>query len=214
MCYVISFRCAVTLNWDAQFMYHNSVNQSVRGNLGVSLLPGAARVWDRYEDRLRNCTLELCPWSVPIPSGALLTSNHRMLSRRRVLSPADTSDSQRLINRPGFSAFPLDRIYYDTTFSLPQQSGGGIMLVKGYRLQMDAFLQTRMASIAPASRAYASGVSPSGVLQNSSLLNLSYWTSNGYNVEDALEYLRAVLRASWMKNSAGDIVLPSSVAYR
>jgi len=190
-------------------MYHNISHNSAKGKLGVSLLPGAVRVWDRSEDTLKSCTLDLCPWSVPIPSvtsiGSLTTEG---------IVPPSVSASRILVNQPGFSAFPLDRLGYDTTFSSPQQAGGGVMMVKGYRFQMETFLQMRTASTTQASRMYSNSMNLTNVLQNLTYFDLSYWTSNGYNALDTLEYLRAVSSASSVVNAAGDIVLPSSPAYR
>ena len=167
---LITRRCAVTLNWDTHFKDHNTsrVASVVRGQLGVALLPGSTRVWDRSVDEVRSCTPTLCPTATP-SSGSQPPANSPPSTLSSVVSasfsdgsaaatggtpplldksgppgaPLQPLPSQngsgrdappppppQLLNQPGFSAFPLDRIFYDTAFSLPQQSGGGVMLIK------------------------------------------------------------------------------------
>lgn len=146
-------RCAVTLNWDAQFKDHNTsrVAPVVRGRLGVAPLPGSTRVWNRGVDAVQGCTPALCPNATPLLSSRVAELPVAELPAPSTLSatagaaaapggppplpgspgpPGAPPQPLQLLNQPGFSAFPLDRIFYDTSFSLPEQSGGGIMLIK------------------------------------------------------------------------------------
>ena len=180
--------CAFTLNWDGQFAQHNNTSVSARvlGNLGVGPLPGSTRIWNRTSDTIADCSsLDVCPLGLALPQSSSERQIASLLQQQQEQnSSGDALAAPLLVNRPGFSAFPLDRVFYDTTFSLPQQSGGGIEMVKAFRSFGDRFLQARQASFASAQQALSQCNLPTlacleQIVANSSNFNVSYWLSFG-----------------------------------
>ncbi|GAX72747.1 hypothetical protein CEUSTIGMA_g203.t1 [Chlamydomonas eustigma] len=221
----LSGRCAVTLNWDMQFYSLNSTSQ-LAGNVGVAPLPGSEEVWIRSSNSLSKCTTDMCPLAQPLYLIPVNASSHQ--SGAGSAPPAPTSLSRQdqanasssgagstlLVNQPGFSVFALDRINYGTTNCLPEQAGGGIMFVQEYRTTFETFLKQRMSSLDTTLGMLFSNLSNfNDVASNSSNLDLTYWTSNGYDKQDTLSYLGAVLNV-YVNNQASDLVLPAAAVYR
>ncbi|KAG1662382.1 hypothetical protein FOA52_006644 [Chlamydomonas sp. UWO 241] len=195
-------KCAVTLGYDMAFAHIGSGLSSARRDFGADLLPGSTQVWDRTSDAIVLCG------GPPSPGGA---SGPCVVGVPLLVATVGggAAEVQGIVNQPVFSSFGLDRVWYDTTYSLPQQSAGAIMLVLGYRRWSTAFLARRQRAFNSVDALISRGGS---ALQDYA----EEWKDAGFDVGDVAQYVSAAYRSYRPPtgNTAPDLAIPLSPAFR